>query len=230
MIELPTITLLDVRGSAASIRGLNHSENQDAWLMVRSNKGGALYAVCDGVSSARRGRWAAQHTCRRLRSLFHEDFELGLTDLQRLIGEVDWELREGGRGDAACTLSLVWLKHNQACTLHIGDSSIFRIRSGRVSTLSQEMSRGAQLISYMGMGPVVSDRIEVRCEAVHADDAYVLVTDGVSRLMRPTELAGWWLRCRAEPDVFVRGVVAEVHRRKGPDDATVVALGITGGR
>lgn len=195
--------------------------------MVRSNKGGALYAVSDGVSSARRGRWAAQHTCRRLRSLFNEDFELGLTDLLRLIGEVDWELREGGKGDAACTLSLVWLRHNQACTLHIGDSSIFRIREGRVVTLSQEMSKGSQLNGYMGMGPVVSDRIDVRCEAAQVNDAFVLVTDGVSRLMRPTELAGWWLRCLGQPEIFVRGVIAEVRRREGPDDATVVAARVT---
>ncbi len=224
MSELPEITLLDVRGCAASLRGRGHAENQDAWVMVKSRRGGALYAVADGVSSVRRGRWAAQHTCRRLRGLFHEGIEVGLTDLTRLISEVDWELREGGRGDAACTLSLLWVRHHQACSLHIGDSSILRVRGGRVESLVVADEGGAALKSWLGMGPVVSDRLDVRCEALAEGDGFLLVTDGVHRLMRPTELAGWWQRCEGDPARVVRGVVGEARRRRGADDATVVAL------
>lgn len=220
MVEHPLV----IRAAAATLRGKGHAENQDAWSMTRSQQGGALYAVADGVSTSRRGRWAARHTCTRLAGLLREDRPVEVSDLVQLIGEVDWELREGGRGSAACTLSVAWVRDGKACLLHVGDSSIFRVRRGRVTRLSRDMGSGARLVSYLGMGPSVSDRLQVDCEPLQPEDGLLLVTDGVSRMMRHTELAGWWLRCERDPERCVKGVVAEVRRRQGADDATVVAI------
>lgn len=214
------------RAAAASLRGLGHAENQDSWSMARSPDGGALYAVADGVSSSPRGRWAARHTTTRLSGLFAEGRQMEVDDLVQLVGEVDWELREDGKGSAACTLSVAWLRDDKIWLLHVGDSAIYRVRDGRVNQLSLDMSRGARLSSFMGMGPSVSDRIQVHCDELQADDGLLLITDGVTSVIRHTELAGWWLRTGRDPERCVRGVIAEAGRREARDDATVVAIAV----
>lgn len=215
---------LPCRGAAASLKGLSHAENQDAWAMVRSMERGALYAVADGVSTSRRGGWAARHACDRVGGLIRERRALEVEDLLQVVSEVDWELREEGRGSAACTLSVAWVRGDKACVLHVGDSAIYRVRQRQVTRLSQDMGRGARLVSYLGMGPAVSERLQVLCEPLQPGDGLLLVTDGVNKVIRPTELAAWWHRIQGRPDACVKGVVAEVWRRQGQDDATVIAV------
>ncbi len=215
--------------AAGSLRGAGHDENQDAWCISHAPKGsglGVLYAVADGVSTVPRGRWAARKACERLSHFLDDGASRDLDDLVELVGEVDWELREHGKGSAACTLSVAWLRDNFACLLHVGDSAIFRVREGRVLRLSQDMANGARLDSFLGMGPSVVDQLQVHCEAQQVGDGLFLVTDGVRAVMRHTELAGWWLRTGRDPGRFVKGVVMESHRRAARDDATVVAVAI----
>ncbi len=197
--------------------------------MARAPRGtglGRVYAVADGVSSSPRGRWAAEHCCRRMAGFLRDGKAVNVDDLVQLVGEVDWELREDGKGSAACTLSVVWLRDNYVCLLHVGDSAIYRVRDGRVLQMSQDMSRGAALKSYMGMGATVVDRVQVRCEPLREDDGFLLITDGVHGVIRHTELAGWWLKVDRDPHACVKGVVAEVRRRNGHDDATIVAIAV----
>lgn len=187
---------------------------------------GALYAVADGVSTSPRGRWAARHTCKRLEGLLREGRPVDLDDLVDLVSEVDWELREGGRGSAACTLSVCWLRDDFSCILHVGDSAVYRVRDGRVMRLSRDMSSGSRLESYLGMGASITDQLQVHCEPLADRDGILLTTDGVYGVIRHTELAGWWLQTGRDPEACVRGVVAEVARRQGQDDATVVAVAV----
>ncbi|MCK6505529.1 protein phosphatase 2C domain-containing protein [Myxococcota bacterium] len=219
-----TTTPQTCRGAAASLKGRAHAENQDAWAMVRSSSRGAIYAIADGVSTSRRGRWAARHACTRVGGLLRERRELEVEDLLQVVSEVDWELREEGRGSAACTLSVAWLRDGRACVLHVGDSAVYRLRGGEVARLSQDMGRGARLVSYLGMGAAVSDRLQVLCEPLQEGDGLLLVTDGVNKVIRPGELAAWWRRIDGDPAPCVKGVVAEVWRRQGQDDATVIAV------
>ncbi|NOY25120.1 MAG: protein phosphatase 2C domain-containing protein, partial [Oligoflexia bacterium] len=214
MVHIP----LTYRAAAATLRGKGHIQNEDAWSMVRTPDGGALYAVADGVSTSPRGRWAARHTTNRLSGLLRDGGDIGVKDLVQLVGEVDWELREEGRGSAACTLSVAWLRGDRICLLHVGDSAIYRVRDGRITQLSHDMGRGAQLNSFMGMGPVVSERIQVGSDSLHSKDGLLLITDGVTSVMRHTELAGWWLRTGRDPELCVRGVIAEAGRREAHDD------------
>lgn len=225
-------TPLRIRAAAASRRGDTHTENQDAWAMVRGEAGsgrGALYAVSDGVSSTRRGQWAARLTCARLAAFLRRDPEVSVDRMAHLVAEIDWELRENGRGDAACTLTVAWLREGTLSLLHVGDSSLYRVRAGRISRLSRVMGSGARLSGFLGMGPDVSDALQVHQESLVADDGLLLVTDGVTGVIRHTELAGWWLRTGRDPERTVKGVIKEVGRRKGADDATLVAVAVDGG-
>ncbi|RME20752.1 MAG: hypothetical protein D6798_19750 [Deltaproteobacteria bacterium] len=221
--------LYRVRAAAGSLRGAGHDENQDAWCLSRAPAGsrlGTICAVADGVSTVPRGRWAARTACARLAGFLQDGEERDLDDLVDLVGEIDWELREEGKGTAACTLSVAWLRDNFACLLHVGDSAIYRVRDGRVRRLSQDMANGARLDSFLGMGPSVVDQLQVHLEPQRVGDGLFLVTDGVRSVIRHTELAGWWLRTNRDPARFVQGVVMESHRRAARDDATVVAVAI----
>jgi len=217
------------RSAAASLRGRSHAENQDAWCIVaspRSRANGTLVAVADGVSSVPRGQWAAQHACRRLTGVIREARSIRVEELAQVVNELDWELREHGQGSAACTLSLAWLARDEAALLHVGDSAIFLVREGKVRQLSVDMSSGSRLKGFLGMGPAVAERLQILRLPLQDQDGLLLITDGVRGVLRHTELAGWWLRTGRDPDRTVRGVVREVHRREGGDDATVLAVAI----
>lgn len=218
-----------LRAAAASLCGRGHRENQDAWCLAPAPRAaglGAVYAVADGVSSVPMGRWAARLACTRVAALAAEGRLRAQADLVQLFAEVDWELREHGNGRAACTLSAAWV-HGEVLTLaHVGDSALWRVRGGKVLRLTEPMSSGARLQSWLGMGPSVAEHLQVRQERLRAGDGLLLGTDGLAQVLRPTELAGWWLRVRHHPVRMVGGAIHAVGQRKGNDDATLIAVAV----
>ena len=220
-----------VAGAATRI-GTAHLENQDCYQMldgrtstqVRDLRRGLLYAVADGVSTLEQGRWAAEITCARLAQFFEQGHAAGLDTLVQLVGEIDWELRGQGKGKAACTLGALWLHQGEAHVLHVGDSPVYRLRDGVVDLLTHIDAPGPQLRSFMGMGPHISEMLRVRSEPFQAKDVYFLVTDGVTGVIDTRLLAGQWRDSQQDPTRCARGILREVERRRGADDATAVVV------
>jgi serine/threonine protein phosphatase PrpC len=217
---------------AATRVGSTHVENQDCYQVldgrtstrVRDLRRGLLYAVADGVSTLEQGRWAAQVTCTRLAQFFEDGQAPRLDTLVQLVGEIDWELRGQGKGKAACTLGAMWLHQGQAHVLHVGDSPVFRLREGAVEQLTRLEAPSARLRTFMGMGPHISEVLRVRSEPFRAKDVYFLVTDGVSGLVDRRLLARQWRESGQDPTRCARGILREVERRRGADDATAVVV------
>ena len=181
--------------------------------------------MADGVSTLEQGRWAAEVTCARLAQFFEPGHAAGLDTLVQLVGEIDWELRGQGKGKAACTLGALWLHQGQAHALHVGDSPVYRLRDGVVDLLTRIDAPGQQLHAFMGMGPHISEMLRVRSEPFHAKDVYFLVTDGVSGVVDdPRFLAREWRESQHDPTRCARGILREVERRQGADDATAIVV------
>jgi serine/threonine protein phosphatase PrpC len=218
--------------AAATRIGTAHLENQDCYQLldgrtnahVRDLRRGLLYAVADGVSTLEQGRWAAEITCARLAQFFEQPHAARLDTLVQLVGEIDWELRGQGKGKAACTLGALWLHQGEAHVLHVGDSPVFRLRDGVVDVMTRIDSSGAQLKAFMGMGPHISELLRVRSEPFHAKDVYFLVTDGVSAVVESHLLARQWRESQQDPARCAQGILREVERRGGADDATAVVV------
>ncbi len=108
--------------------------------------------------------------------------------------------------------------------LHVGDSPIFRLREGAVELLTRLDEPSRRLRAFMGMGPHISEVLRVRSEPFHAKDVYYLVTDGVSGVVDTRHLARQWRESQQDPTRCARGILREVERRRGADDATAVVV------
>ncbi len=226
-------TLPFTAAAAASRTGPKHPECEDRYRILDAShpaiaqRGkGCLYAVCDGVSTVPRGKWAADVTCARLDAFFDRDVAPRVESLASIVAEIDWELRETGPGQAACTLSLLWLAHGFAHVVHVGDSQVYRVRHGATTRITQNHRGGRALGAYVGMGPRVSDVLQVWREPVFVGDLYLMVTDGVTEVLGVDELLDAWWAFGGSPRRAAGAIIGEVERRAGKDDATALVVDV----
>ncbi|MEN9786428.1 MAG: hypothetical protein RLZZ299_1692 [Pseudomonadota bacterium] len=224
---------LPLAAAAASFRtGPGHALCEDRHRildgrhpLVSSRARGCLYAVADGVSSARRGREAAETTCARLEGFFDASAPASVEALVQLVTEIDWELRD--QGDAACTLSLLWLAQGRAHVVHVGDSEVYRVRHGAVARVtSPQGGAGRGLRAYVGMGPRIADAIQVWSAPLLVGDLFLLVTDGVTEVVASDELLDAWWAFGGSPARAARAIIDAVERRSGRDDATALVVDV----
>lgn len=219
--------------AAATRTGPKHAQNDDRYRIldvshpgVAALRRGSLYAVCDGVSTVPRGRWAAELTCARIDGFFDRWAAPRVESLAQLVAEVDWELREMGSGQAACTLSLLWLAYGHAHVLHVGDSEVYRVRHGEVVRITATHRGGRSLGAYVGMGPRIADVLQVWQEPLFVGDLFLLVTDGVTEVVHVDELLNAWWAFGGSPQRAASAIISEVDRRGGRDDATALVVDI----
>lgn len=220
-------------GAAFSRKGIHHRENEDqhrildgSHPVVAAAHRGCLYAVADGVSSVPRGREAALLTCSKLDSFFDKDFEPEVGSLQQIISEVDWELRAEGRGLSACTCSMLWLAHGMATILHVGDSQVYRVRHGQVTRITKSHRGGRALGAYVGMGPKISEVLQLWQEPMLVGDLFLLVTDGVTAVLDPDELLDSWWAMGGSPQRAANAIIQAVDAAEGEDDATALVVDV----
>jgi len=228
-----TGTLPLSRGAAATRGGPRHALNDDKYRIldaghpgVTALRRGALYLVCDGVSTVPKGRYAAELVCARIDDFFDRFRSPDVEALAQLITETDWELREAGVGMAACTVSLLWLASGTASVLHVGDSQVYRVRHGETLRITQAHKGGRALGAYVGMGPRVADVMQIWQEPLFAGDLFLLVTDGVTEVVPPDELMEAWWTHGGSAARAAQGIIAEVEKRGGQDDATALVVDV----
>ncbi len=231
MIFRPTLPL--TRGDAATRTGLYHPRNEDQFRIldvshpvVRRQRRGCLYVVSDGVSTTPRGRQAAELTCARVEGFFDRFAKPRIQSLVQIVSEIDWELRETGVGQAACTVSLLWLAAGMANVVHVGDSEVYRVRHGKATRVTRMHRGGRALGAYVGMGPTVADVIQIWQEPLFVGDLYLLVTDGVTAVVPPDELLDAWWAQGGSAERAAHAIIAEVERRGGHDDATALVVDV----
>ncbi|MDP2312144.1 MAG: PP2C family protein-serine/threonine phosphatase [Pseudomonadota bacterium] len=220
-------------GAAATRTGANHAENEDrhrvldaSHLGVAALRRGSLYAVCDGVSTVPRGRYAAELTCARIDGFFDRFQAPRVESLVQLVSETDWELRAHGRGQAACTLSMLWLAYGTATVLHVGDSQVYRVRNDTVERITKTHRGGRALGAYVGMGPNVADVMQVWQEPLFVGDLFLLVTDGVTEVVAVDDLLDTWWAFGGSPQRAAAAIIREVDQRGGRDDATALVVDV----
>lgn len=230
MIALDTLPL--TCAGAATRRGPKHADNEDqcrlldvSHPLVERMRRGVLYAVLDGVSTTPRGREAAEIGASRLAGFYDEVTVPRLASLLQLVGEIDWELREVKKGDAACTIALLWLASGMATVVHVGDSQVYRVRDGVVENVTRHKRPGG-LAQFVGMGPRVAEIAQVWQEPLHTGDLFLLVTDGVTEVVGPDEIVDFWWGADGSCARAAQAVIREVDRRSGQDDATVVLVDV----
>lgn len=220
-------------GAAATRVGTGHAQNDDRYrildgshLGIAALRKGCLYAVCDGVSSVPRGRYAADLTCARVDGFFDRFQAPRVESLVQMVSEVDWELRAHGRGQAACTLSLLWLAYGTATVVHVGDSQVYRVRHGLVERITRNHRGGRALGAYVGMGPNVVDVLQTWQDPLFVGDLFLLVTDGVTEVVPADGLLDTWWAFGGSPHRAASAIIAGVDERNGKDDATALVVDV----
>ncbi|MFZ5480687.1 MAG: PP2C family protein-serine/threonine phosphatase [Myxococcota bacterium] len=226
-------TLPYTASAAASRAGPRHPQNDDRWRIldvshpgVAAQRRGSLFAVCDGVSTVPRGRYAAELTCARIDGFFDRYQAPRVEALAQLVSEIDWELRAAGTGQAACTLSMLWLAYGTAHVVHVGDSQVYRVRHGVATRITENHRGGRALGAYVGMGPRVADVLQVWQEELFVGDLFLLVTDGVTEVLAPDALLDAWWAFGGSPQRAANAIIAEVESRNGKDDATALVVDV----
>ncbi len=228
-------TLPYSRGHAAGRTGPQHAVSEDQTrILDGSHPGvavqgrGCIYMVCDGVSSAPRGREAAALMCARIDSFYDRFHQPAADSIVQIVSEADWELREWGRGQAACTLSLLWLAFGQAVVMHVGDSQVYRVRHGEVTRITETHKTGRSLGAYVGMGPKVADVMHVWRDTLFEGDLFLMVTDGVTEVIPADLLLDSWWATQGSPQRAANAIIQEVILRGGTDDATALVVDVLG--
>lgn len=239
---------LDVAGR--SFAGRRHS-NEDAFLVhhFRSPLPGALTAVADGISGQIGGGIASGIVKDRISSWCRavDDLNSRLDDAEFLLAlaSAEKEIRRWSHGQrirtrAGTTLSAVLFGADGARIFHIGDSRVYRLRSGRPElltrddTVAQDLVDGGviaadeyprsplrrRLTRYVGKSieGVLSRHVEV-----FPDDVFILCTDGCldSTTDRPDLSVDPNER---RPEVLLDRLFDRIEQRGNDDDATAIVV------
>lgn len=226
----------------ATDRGLVRSENQDSFL---ADDAAHLYAVADGVGGLQGGAEASTTTVRLLRECLRNS-RLESLDLPGLLKRISEAVAVLGKQidpdfGIGTTLTLALVVSDTLKVAHVGDSALFRLRNQTIEkltadhTVASDPQRRRDPLELTLWGEFHSHAL-TRCigqkeppefdlaeHPIRPGDRFLLCTDGVTRMIPPTELEAS-LRASPEPQACVRQLIHEANERGGIDNATAVAL------
>ncbi len=222
--------------SARSSQGRVRSRNEDSWAEAH----GCVFAVADGMGGAAGGQRASTLA---VAGLLAADATAGWTSALGLLNDaVGRQCRAEGFPSAGSTLVAVIVDRGRCVTIHIGDSRIYRLRSGELCLLTSdhnlanlrrdegmdpraEDGRGGPraLTSYLG-NPVAGQRVDVATVSAEPADRLLLCTDGVHGQM--TESTIGELLQSGDCQEAAGLLVAAADRAGGRDNATALVIEI----
>jgi serine/threonine protein phosphatase PrpC len=161
---------------------------------------GAVAVIADGVSAAEAGKEAAE-TCVKgfLQDYFSTPDSWSVKrSAQQVITALNRWLFSQGRHYAQAekgyvsTLSIAVIKSRTAHLFHVGDSRIYRYRSGVLEQLSRDHARQInEKHSYLtrAMGLDSNLDVDYRAVDVEPDDLFLLTTDGVHGFLNSSAIS-----------------------------------------
>jgi protein phosphatase len=234
---------MKLRSSAHTDIGCLRSENEDFHLCDDDLK---VYAVADGIGGLPGGAQASRRALTVLAEWFRTQRRISLPHYEdglRLANQAVFELgREiSPRQGIGTTLTLAHFVHDVLHLLHVGDSSLFRLRAGDIERLTREhnlenemrtrAARGepvvvlhnnrAALTRCVGQPPPLTG--DLSAHPLEAGDRYLVCTDGITRCITPREIARHLART-AEAGDAGEALVNLARDRGGVDNATAVVI------
>ncbi len=252
-----------IRYCTKTHKGLKKLSNEDSFVVIddisiksglRDDRAAALFAVADGISGRIGGKKASNMAVSCLRKYFegHQkgnivggEKEENLKVLERLIFEIHEKISMTSDKVEKCrymgtTLSLLLVHKMSALIAHVGDSRIYRLRSGNliklthddtVAQLSMEMGHmGAEeaerhplrhaLSQALGQGV---DMVQLRFEELRAGDIFLLCTDGLYETVPEKEIKDL-LEAGVMGSQVCDSLVCRALGGGGPDNITVIVV------
>jgi serine/threonine protein phosphatase PrpC len=230
--------------------GWQRSNNEDA-LLVDDTLG--IFLLADGMGGHAGGEVASQMACEQVHTALSQQLDIteavALAHQQILmLGQQQPELNGLGT-----TLVAAQIRADKLQLSWVGDSRIYRYRSGKLQQLSEDHSFVQQLVSRGVLTPAEADEHPQRhllqqalgqlsgktpkpsfcLEDYQQDDLYLLCSDGVSDVLSEAALASCLAHqpplTQDELERLAQQLLAAVLATDAPDNASGILLQILSG-
>lgn len=224
--------------------GLKRKHNEDALLLLEAHH---LFLIADGMGRHAAGEVASQLAVDAVGSSFvtgnFGEFprDTQLTErgsrLKRAIQVANKRVFEEAHnvdaysGMGTTVVSAYFsLNRKRVYVAHVGDSRCYRLRGGDFEQLTQDHTLEAAGIKgptggYLSRAVGIEENVEVdvRTEAVVANDTYLLCSDGLSRMATDAEIREIMLT-ETNLQVAVQRLIDLANARGGKDNVTVILV------
>ena len=231
------------RAAALTDIGRVRRKNEDRYLFSPQD---FLFGVADGVGGLPNGAEAAQQT---VDEVAHEvvahaaDADI---DLSSIVQHVNASIARFGllvspAIGIGTTLTFGCIRENTLKIAHVGDSRCYVWSNGEFSRVTEDHSveNEARLRRARGefvyyheanrnaltrcIGQPTPPEVDIIIRRLMVGERYLFCTDGVTRMVRDSELADL-IAGSAEPEDALREIITLAVRRGGPDNATGVLI------
>lgn len=191
---------------------------------------GHMYAVMDGVGGAILGMAAAQTVADQLADFYTGPVASvnaeGLQAVLQLANQTvsGWGLMEGTQRPAgASTVTLAWFSPSRELhILHAGDSAGFLLRANRLVKVTADHENSGGIFKFVGQGEAF--RPEHAVYRLTPDDAVCLVSDGVTKGVKPPQMETILQDYAGEPDLAAKQLVLAAKKAGVQDDITALVI------
>lgn len=132
------------------------------------------------------------------------------------------------------TVAAIYFNEDEAVACNVGDSKIFRIRNKQMLQISEDhtdekimstigVCKKPVLLQYIGISDTdMTLEPYISKGDVQLGDIYVLCTDGVTDVLDASEI--YEIVCNNSAEESVRQLLAQVNKKDGGDNATVIVI------
>ncbi|KUL68681.1 MULTISPECIES: MerR family transcriptional regulator [unclassified Streptomyces] len=231
-------TMLELRYSARSDRGLVRPANQDT-----AYAGGRLLAVADGFGPA--GARASASAVEALRFLDTDELPAGnvLNVLEEAVRGATEAVRDAADGgeEAGTTLTALLWTGSRLALVHIGDSRAYVLRDGALFRITEDHTMVQSLIDEGRLTPEEAvthpqrsllvkalspgTPPDLRLQDAQPGDRYLVCSDGLTTAV-PDARVRDLLASAGGPDDAVRALIEAANGAGGPDNVSCVVADV----
>ncbi|MFB8758415.1 MerR family transcriptional regulator [Streptomyces nigra] len=231
-------TMLELRHSARSDRGLVRPANQDT-----AYAGGRLLAVADGFGPA--GAPASAAAVEALRFLDTDELRAGnvLNVLEEAVRGATEAVRDAADGgeEAGTTLTALLWTGSRLALVHIGDSRAYVLRDGALFRITEDHTMVQSLIDEGRLTPEEAvahpqrsllvkalscgTQPDLRLQDAQPGDRYLVCSDGLTTAVPDARIRAL-LASAGGPDDTVRALIEAANGAGGPDNVSCVVADV----
>jgi PPM family protein phosphatase len=239
-----------MKAAARSDMGRVRTNNEDSFL---ADPDRGLFIVADGMGGITGGEVASAlavsvvSECLRGRISASASSADVLAALEGALVEADSKIKERTRlqselSGMGTTIILTLVRGDSVSIAHVGDSRGYLVRGASIRRLTEDHTVVAQIVRSgmitddearthklkhvlsQALGSSPSPVPGLQSLRLHAGDAVILCTDGVTDMVDDEELGRIVQDCGEDVDLACRQVVARANENGGRDNITVVVI------
>ncbi len=232
-----------IRAAALTDIGRVRQRNEDRYIL---DLPAMIYGVADGVGGLPGGADAAQCCVDEVVAAISGQPADAAIDLVAIVHQINLSVHNLGikispSMGIGSTLTFGHVRGNSLNIAHVGDSRCYGLRGDRLSLLTEDHSvenearmrraRGETVYYHEAnrnaltrcIGQPTPPQVDIIVRPLEKGDRYFFCTDGITRLVRDSELAEIIER-DSTPEELLHEIVTLAVRRGGPDNATGVLI------